>query len=175
MASALLLLAPQVARGQQSYRIGYINSQAIVPQTPGYDEAQSQFQQDMQGFQSQMRQMAQQLDSMIQAYEQQQLTMSPATKQEREQQIMSRQQEVQQAQNDMSQRANAREAELLQPIMEKINTVIEQIRAEGNYAVIFDVAAGAIIAADPALDLTDEVVRRLQVPPADTTGSGGFN
>ncbi|HEX9885474.1 MAG TPA: OmpH family outer membrane protein [Longimicrobiales bacterium] len=174
MAAGLLLLAaPQCVQGQAPPRIGYINSQAIVPQAPGYQQAESQFQQDMQTFQAQVQAQVQELDQMIQQYEQQQLTMAPATKQQREQAILTKQQEVQQAQSEISQQASARETELMQPIMLRINEVIERIRSEGAYAVIFDVAAGAIIAADPALDLTEEVVRRLQAQAGDTIGSGG--
>jgi Skp family chaperone for outer membrane proteins len=43
-----------------------------------------------------------------------------------------------------------------------MSLVIEQVREEGSYALIFDTASRAIIAADPALDLTEEVLRRLQ-------------
>jgi Skp family chaperone for outer membrane proteins len=46
--------------------------------------------------------------------------------------------------------------------MDKITAVIETMREEGNYALILDVAAGSIISADPSLDLTQEVLRRLQ-------------
>ena len=36
--------------------------------------------------------------------------------------------------------------------MDEVNTVIEAVRAEGQYHLILDVAAGAIAAADPSLD-----------------------
>jgi Skp family chaperone for outer membrane proteins len=57
--------------------------------------------------------------------------------------------------------------------MERINAVIEDIRADGGYSMIFDVAAQGIIAADPALDLTAEVVRRLQAGAATVGNPGG--
>jgi Skp family chaperone for outer membrane proteins len=44
--------------------------------------------------------------------------------------------------------------------------VIEDVRREGNYALIFDTAAGAIITADPGLDLTDQVLERLRTTAA---------
>jgi Skp family chaperone for outer membrane proteins len=46
--------------------------------------------------------------------------------------------------------------------MDKVNAVIEKMREEGSYALILDVAAGSIISADPSLDLTQEVIRRLK-------------
>ena len=54
--------------------------------------------------------------------------------------------------------------------MDEISRVIEALRVEQSYHIIFDVAAGSIIAADPTLDITDEIVRRLQ---AAGTAPGG--
>jgi Skp family chaperone for outer membrane proteins len=45
--------------------------------------------------------------------------------------------------------------------MDEITEVIEELREQGNYALILDVAAGSIVSADPALDVTEEVIRRL--------------
>ena len=66
-----------------------------------------------------------------------------------------------------------RQAELVEPVMERINAVIEDIRADGGYSMIFDVAAQGIISADPDLDLTAEVVRRLQAGAATAGNPGG--
>ena len=41
---------------------------------------------------------------------------------------------------------------------------------EGAYSLILDVAAGSIVSADPALDLTQQVISRLQSAGA---GQGG--
>ena len=57
--------------------------------------------------------------------------------------------------------AATRQAELVAPIMERINAIIQEIRSEGSYTFIFDVSAGGLIAADEALDLTDDVIQRL--------------
>jgi Skp family chaperone for outer membrane proteins len=45
-----------------------------------------------------------------------------------------------------------------------VNAVIEGMRAEGNYAFIFDVSsqAGNIVAADRSLDLTEKVIEKLK-------------
>ena len=55
-----------------------------------------------------------------------------------------------------------RQAELIQPIMEEVTSVIEALREEGNYSLILDAGAGSIISADPSLDLTQEVISRLE-------------
>ena len=57
-----------------------------------------------------------------------------------------------------------RERELLEPIQTKVNSVIEGVRAAGNYAVIFDVSApnNGIVTADKSLDLTQRIIQQLK-------------
>jgi Skp family chaperone for outer membrane proteins len=57
--------------------------------------------------------------------------------------------------------------------MDKVTAVIEKMREEGNYSLILDVAAGSIISADPSLDLTQEVIRRLAAQDASAPGNPG--
>jgi outer membrane protein len=72
----------------------------------------------------------------------------------------------------------ARQAQLVKPIMERVQAVIETIRAEDNYAVILDVGAqvSVVVAADKRLDLTDRVLARLKsaAPPAAAPASGAI-
>jgi outer membrane protein len=161
-ATALLLAlgTPQGAAGQG--KIGYINSQNILAETPGAKEAQAQFDQDMAGYRTEVEGLAKELETLVQQYEQQQAMLSPSAKQQREADIRTKQQAYQERLAAIDQRAGQRQQELVQPVMDRINQMIEQVRTEGSYALIFDVAAGGVVAADPALDLTQEVIRRLQ-------------
>ena len=82
---------------------------------------------------------------------------------DREQQLQLKFQEYQQRSSQLNELANQRRAALIQPVMDNITAVIEAIREEGAYAMILDTAAGSIVSADPTLDLTQEVITRLQV------------
>jgi len=146
----------------QTLKIGYINSQEILASAPGAREAQAAFERDMQGFNAEAQQLQDELQRMQQQLQQQELTLSPEAKRNRQQQIAQKAQEAQDKMAELDQKASGRRAELVQPIMDKITAVIEAMREEGNYALILDVAAGSIISADPSLDLTQEVLRRLQ-------------
>lgn len=162
-AGLLLLVAATGAQAQQNgIRIGYINSQAILESAPGAREAQEQINRDLEEYRNEVQQMAEDLQQLIQRYEQQQVTLSAEVKAQREAEIREKQQQYQRRVEELDQQASQRERELVQPVMDRINRVIESIREEGSYTMIFDVAAGAIIAADPDLDLTDEVIRRLE-------------
>ena len=49
--------------------------------------------------------------------------------------------------------------------------MLEEIRVEGNYGLILDVTSTAILVADPALDLTQEVLARLQAGSGSEEGT----
>jgi Skp family chaperone for outer membrane proteins len=100
--------------------------------------------------------------------QQQQLTLSPEARANREQQIQAKVQEYQTRTQELQQMAEQRRAELVQPVMDKITVIIEQVRVEGQYSLILDLAAGSIIAADSTLDLTPQIISRLGPAPADT-------
>lgn len=151
----------------QTLKIGYINSQEILANAPGAKEAQATFEQDMKGYTDEAQRLQDELQRMQQQLQQQELTLSPEAKRNRQQQIAQKAQEAQDKMGELDQQAAGRRAELVQPIMDRITAVIETMREEGNYALILDVAAGSIISADPSLDLTQEVLRRLgTAPPA---------
>ena len=167
LGAAFLLTAGAVEA--QTLKIGYINSLEILDSTPGAAEAQTQYDEQSAAFQAELTRLENELTGMEQQLERQQLTLSPEAKANREAQLQTKFAEYQNRRNELAQQAQALQAQLVQPIMDRINQVIEAVREEGNYALILDVAAGSIISADPSLDLTDEVVRRLQAS-ADTSG-----
>lgn len=150
------------ARAQSTPRIGYINSQQIMEEAPGAQAAQQAWQQEMTTIRTEVQQMGQAIQRMVAEYQQQELTLSQEAKAQRQAAIQERQAEYEERVQELQSQAEQRQQELLQPFMEQINGVIEEIRAEGDYAFIFDASTGAIISADPTLDLTEEVLRRLR-------------
>ena len=166
MALALLLSAGAVEA--QTLKIGYVNSQEIFLAAPGADAASQQFDAEMAGYQNEITQLEGELENMEAALQQQQLTLSPEARTNREQQLQVKYDEYQQRSSQLHDLANQRRADLIQPVMDNITAVIESIREEGAYALILDAAAGSIVSADPTLDLTQEVITRLQVSSGST-------
>lgn len=170
---AVLALVMAMAAGSaeaQTLKIAYIHSQEILANAPGAREAQQTFDREMEGFDREAQQLEAELTRMQQQLAQQELTLSPEAKRNRQQQIQQKAQEAQGRMQEMDRVAATRRAELIQPVMDRITQVIEALREEGGYALIFDVAAGSIISADPSLDLTQEVLRRLQAGGAAPAG-----
>jgi outer membrane protein len=159
---ALVCLLSAGAVEAQTLKVAYINSQEILLQAPGAEEAQQAFDAEMQAYQDEIAQLETELQNMETALQQQQLTLSPEARANREQQLQQKFQEYQQRASQLQDVANQRRAALIQPVMDQITAVIEVIREEGAYSLILDAAAGSIVSADPTLDLTQEVITRLQ-------------
>lgn len=166
MAAAGVAAAATPAAAQNP-RIGFINSQRILAEAPGTAEAQQTFESDMARYRVQVDSLEAALEQAQEAYQRQQSTLGETARQERQQQLQQQFTQYQQRVAELEQVAQRRQAELVQPIMQRISAVIEQIRAQEGYAMIFDAAAGALITADPSLDLTARVLESLRAnPPA---------
>ncbi len=170
LALALAFILAAGAAEAQTLKLGFINSQQILSNAPGAAAADSAFQRDLARFDQEAQQLQAEVTGMQQDLERQQLTLSPEAKRNREQQLQQKMQEAQQRMAELDREAQRRRQELIQPVMDRITAIIEQVREEGNYALILDAASGAIVSADPSLDLTEEVIRRLQASAAATPG-----
>ena len=169
MGAALLLAvlaAPMAAQAApaQTTRFGWVNSQLIIRQVPGYAAAESTLNADIAGYREEVQRMQTALDSVIRAFDQQQIALSPTSRQAKQREIQETQQRLEQRYNELQTQAAQRERELVSPLEERVKGVIEGLRAERNLMFIFDVGAPGnnIVAADRALDLTAVVVQRLQ-------------
>jgi outer membrane protein len=153
------ILAAQAA----APKIVYVNSQKIISQAPGRADAEAQFQKEMDQYKAQVQKMGDSLQTMVADYQKVEPTLSQSVKATRTKDLRDRQQAYQQHVQELEQTAQQREAELVRPIMEQINKIIEQIRTENNYSFILDAGsqAGVVVAADSSLDITNVVIKRL--------------
>ncbi|MCA9737656.1 MAG: OmpH family outer membrane protein [Gemmatimonadota bacterium] len=156
-----LVLSAGSAAAQQIPRIAYINSDKIIAESKQAQAAQQSFEQELSRYREEVNQMGAALERMVQDYDTQKNTMTPQARTAKENDIRMRQTEYESRLRELESQAAERRQALVEPVMDKINEVIDSIRREGNYALILDASSTAIIAADPALDLTEEVLRRL--------------
>ncbi len=149
------------AVAQSPLKIGYINSQVIIAEDPAATAAQEQFQREMVPFESELQGLESDIADLISRYQAQQITLTASARRTRQDEITQKQQGYQERMAQIEAEAARRQQELVQPIMERINNIIQDIRRDGSYTFIFDVAGGGLIAADESFDLTDEVMERL--------------
>jgi outer membrane protein len=145
-------------------KVAYVNTQAILKQTPGYVKAESTFTKELANYRVEVQKLQASLDSAASDFDQQSVMLSPTQRAARRKDLQAQQQKLEQRTQELQQQAATRERELLEPIQTKVNSVIEGVRAAGNYAMIFDVSApnNGIVTADKSLDLTQRVIQQLK-------------
>jgi outer membrane protein len=152
-------------------KIGYINSAQLLQQAPGRAEAEAQFEREVGVYRQQIQRMDDSLRTLMAAFDRDAPKLDSATRETRRTSVGQREAEYQARARGLDSTMQARQAELVKPIMQRVQSVIEAIRAEDGYSVILDVGSqvSVVVAADKRLDLTDRVLARLKsqgIPPA---------
>lgn len=161
---ALVLLVAGTARAQEG-KIAYVDSERLVREAPGYTEADEAFNQTASVWRDSLEAKRQRITELYEEYQKQQVILSPEKKTEKQEELLRLEQEAQsyfQEKFGPEGQASQRQAELMQPIIERVNGAIEQVRRDGDYALIFDLNDGALVAGDPALNITDRVVEQMR-------------
>jgi Skp family chaperone for outer membrane proteins len=155
-------------------RVAYVAVQAVLQRTPGYSEASATWDTELQGFQREMTQIQARMDSATTAFEQQSVMLSASNRAAERKKLEDQGTALQATVNQLRQRMADRQRELLDPIEERVMAVIEGLRAEGNFAMVFDVSNqyNTVVAADKSLDLTPRAIERLTASGASGTPGG---
>jgi outer membrane protein len=166
LAALLLAFLPGVALAQGGeLKIAYVDSDAVIKQAPGYTEANEEFNRTANEWRDSLAQRQQGLQELFEEYKRQEVILSPEKKIERQEEMLRLEREMQeyfQSKFGPEGEAGTRQAELMQPIIERVNRVIDQTRQQGQYSLIFDLNDGALVAGDPALNITEEVIQKLR-------------
>jgi len=166
LALSLVMAASAAAQTQPAAatKIGYINSAMLLQQAPGRAEAEAQFDREVVVYRQQLQRMNDSLSAMVASFDRDSPRLDSAVRNTRAQGIRTKELEYQTRARGLDSTMQARQAQLVKPIMERVQGVIEAIRTEDGYAMILDVGAQAsvVVAADKRLDLTERVLARLK-------------
>lgn len=166
MAALVLGAAPAAAQ----IKIGFVNSQRILAEAPGVQQVQQTLQAEMTRLRAPLDSMEQRLNAANTAFQQQQATLTPQAREQRQSELQQQFAAYQQRGQQLQEQAQQRQQQLVQPIMQQINTAIEALRRENAFTMIVDSSQGGIVTVDPTLDLTDRVLQRMRggaaAPPA---------
>ncbi|HLA63125.1 MAG TPA: OmpH family outer membrane protein [Rhodothermales bacterium] len=186
LAFAGAAFAPAVA-GAQATLLGYLDPDVIIVRMPEYAAAQQQLQTRQQEIAAELQVQEDSIRTSVDAYRAlgNSSVVSPATRQTREQEIMRMQQAYEQHQNAGLQELSRREAELLQPVLERLQEAIDTESGEMGLTMVFAARANnapvLLFAGDSAVNLTEPVMERLGITmdtpasapmPAGASGSG---
>jgi outer membrane protein len=162
LALALLTVVSLPAQSQ-GVKVAYVQTSVLLEQAPGRAEAEAQFEKETGTYRDQIKRMSDSLNAMVSSFEQRQASLAAAAREAQAKNISTKQQEYQRRTQELEQKAQGRQNELVQPILDKIKSAIEEVRVEGGYAMIFNADQGSpIVAVDKSLNVTDRVLTRLK-------------
>jgi outer membrane protein len=89
-------------------------------------------------------------------------TLSPIDQQKREQKFQQEQEKLRTFEQRMQTRLQQERQDMLNPILQKVETAITELAEENNYTFVFDVSGGSMLFAEESKDITGAVLDRLQ-------------
>lgn len=157
-----------------SVRIGFVNSNALIMGAPGRAEAQQIYDREKVTFEAEVARMSDSLRAMDNKLKADAASLSPATLAARQQELEDRFDAYSRRGDSLRALSERRQNELLQPVIDLVNRVLQEIRTEDNYSVIFDLSADGqpVVAFDKNLDITDRVLARVRQQPTPTLPAG---
>lgn len=158
----LVMLASAGAWGADEVR--YINSDQLRREYVGAGDLDAQLEASIADWRTEAREKEREIEGLILELQNQKLLLSEEAAAEKETAIRQMQLEFEEFLNSVwgtGGLAAQREAELWQPVFDRINGILEEIGAGDEYAMIFDAARMGIVYAAPSTDLTQEVLDRL--------------
>jgi len=145
----------------QDLKIGYVDVERILDSIPGKEEVRKILEEESNVWRAQAEEKMKELQQLREDYESQKLILSPEKKKSKEEEILLKEQEFNKLWADLQDKAQRRNAELTQPILEKAEKAINTIAERENYSLIFDSSVASIVFGVAEMDLTDDVIEEL--------------
>ena len=151
----------------QGQKLAYITSSKLLDQAPGRAAAESLFNKESDVYRAEIKRMSDSLQTMVAAFEKRAASLTAAQRETQGRDLQAKEAAYQQRSRDLEMKAQQRQSELVQPILDRIKLAIEDVRVEGGYSFIFNADQNSpIVALDKNLDVTERVMAKLRATPA---------
>jgi outer membrane protein len=164
---ALLIVAaaliPSIASAQQNpVKLGFVDFDVIIQQMPEFKQVESQLKDLQKQYEDTLKTIQSNFQEKLDAYQKQQSLMNPDTRAKEEANINAiREQFLQYQQDHFGQQGifAQKQAQMLQPLRDKVRAAIEQVAKEQKLTAV--VETGVVIYYDKKLEITYKVLDAL--------------
>ena len=148
----------------QNLKFGHINSQELLSLIPERDSAQLVLENYAQQLEEQLEAMQVEYNNKVQQYLANQENYSDLIKQTKEQELGDLQERITNFQTTAQQDIQQKEAQLIQPIIDKAEKAIREVAEENGFTYVFDLARGTILYfSDVSKDILPLVKAKLKI------------
>jgi outer membrane protein len=161
---AMVVLFVSFGYGQAAVKFGYIDSNEILTLMPETDSLQKELQAYAEYLDQQMSTMAMEYQTKVTDYQENYNTMSDLIRQTKEKEITDLQARIQAFQSSADQDLGAKQAELFNPLIDRVKEAISQVGKENSYTYIFDIGSGAVVYYENGDNILPLVKTKLGLP-----------
>ena len=161
---AALLLGASLPLSAQ--KIALVDMAYIMEKIPAYNELNSKLEERRVEYQKAIEKQEAAVESLYKKYQKEASGLKAEQRQAREEEIISREESI----LELKRRYFSPEGELskyreqqMKPIEDSMWRVLKSIAQAGGYSIIIDKASSKIVYADPAVDLSEHVLRSLNL------------
>ncbi|MBO6576142.1 MAG: OmpH family outer membrane protein [Rhodothermales bacterium] len=169
----LVLLAGLVAvlPASAQMKIGYADPEVIITYMPEYQSIQQQLGREYQNSQESLQAMAQDFQERVERYQKQQPLLTPERRAERESELAQQQAELQQAAASEDEKLAQRQDELLAPLLEQVQNVIDEIAVEKGLHLVLRSPALLYVNEELVVNINLDIASKLGISLDEETAS----
>lgn len=165
MILALVAMVLSVAAvSAQNYMV--VDSEKVFKSLTAYNNALTQIENLSEQYQAKVDAKFQEVERLYNSYIQQRASLSEATRQQREQQILQKEQEATEYQESLfgtEGELMKKRMELIQPIQERVFDAIERIATQYGYDLVIDISANpTVLYYSSKVDFTQKIINALR-------------
>ena len=163
--ACLLLALTFMSSSVSAQKFGYLNSQALLAEMNEVEQAKA----NLEVLGQQLRKKGEAMVADLHAkygVVQQKIAdggLSPKDQEAEAAKLKSEEAEIAKFEQDMVQQLQKKEADLLQPILDKVNLAIKAVAEEEGYLYIFDSSTQVLLYADESSDVSAKVKTKLGI------------
>jgi len=163
--SSLILFMSGTASIGQNLKFGHINSTELIQSLPEFGTAQAELEKQRKELSDHLQFMTAELNSKLADYQNNNKFFTDIVKQVKEQELNDMDRRIQEFQANAQSNLEQKQAELFQPIYEKVDNAIKDVGKENGFLYIFDVNQSNVLYFDKSssTDVLNLVKAKLKV------------
>lgn len=161
--SVFVILLSFSGNAQNPTKLGYIDFNGLIASMPGIDSVKIKLQKYQQTLTDQMDAMGAEFEAKYTDYQSKAAGMSDLIKQTKEKELADLQGRIDAFKNKAQQDLQAKQQELLQPIISKAKDAVKEVAKEGKYTYILNAIEDVILYSEPADDVMPQVKKKLGI------------
>ncbi len=145
------------AQTQESFRVGFVNTDRIFREANSAKAAQTKLEQEFSRREKELAELGNALKTASERFEREAPTLAETQRTQRQRQLIDQDREFQRKRREFQEDLNARKNEELQQVLDRANRVVRQVAEQEKYDLILQEA----VYINPKHDITDKVIRAL--------------